>query len=553
MLIFKRFNIPLYLALIGIAVLFMATQNIVFWQSFWHKMSFDTLRNTLFASSVVITLTCGLVILFALTLWGRLRLPFIAVFLLLSTLFNYYSARYHIYMDRDMLINIFETNSIEVLDLISYQLIFWLILGVLAPLFFLSRLSIYKISLWKSLLQRALLILGSLAIVSVIALGFYKDYASFFRNNQQILKLTMPVSYLASSLSYVKKQYADNLPFQTIGDDAHFNRPQTPQGTQKKTLFIMVVGETARSQNFSLNGYHKATNPLLSQQANLVSFQDVTACGTATAVSVPCMFSQLTHDSFDKAHAQNQENALDVLQKADYTLLWRENDHGCKGVCDRIPTEEVADFIDKNSASTASASSTGLYHDEALLFGLPEYINAHQNTENLVIVLHMNGSHGPTYYQRYPDHFKHFQPSCDTKNIETCERILLENVYDNTILYTDYVLNATIELLKQYDDEYETAMLYISDHGESLGENGFYLHGAPYMIAPKEQTTVPLIFWGSDAFYQDHALDQDCLTRNAQTKSYSHDHIFHSLFGLLYVETQSYDAHLDLFSECHIR
>ena len=295
MLIFKRFNIPLYLALIGIAVLFIATQNIVFWQSFWHKMSFDTLRNTLFAGSVVITLTCGLVILFALTLWGRLRLPFIAVFLLLSTLFNYYSARYHIYMDRDMLINIFETNSIEVLDLISYQLIFWLILGVLAPLFFLSRLSIYKISLWKSLLQRALLILGSLAIVSVIALGFYKDYASFFRNNQQILKLTMPVSYLASSLSYVKKQYADNLPFQTIGDDAHFNRPQTPQGTQKKTLFIMVVGETARSQNFSLNGYHKATNPLLSQQANLVSFQDVTACGTATAVSVPCMFSQLTH------------------------------------------------------------------------------------------------------------------------------------------------------------------------------------------------------------------------------------------------------------------
>lgn len=350
----------------------------------------------------------------------------------------------------------------------------------------------------------------------------------------------MPISYATSTISYLKKQYEEQLPFEKVGEDATL---QKPVGSEK-TLFVIVVGETARSGNFSLNGYQKETNPLLAQQ-DVISFREFYACGTATAISVPCMFSRLTRANFDKSQAQNQENALDILQRVGYKVLWRENDNGCKGVCDRVPTEFVEEYIDQPK------SITGFYHDEYLLENLKSYIESQENQdENLVIVLHMNGSHGPTYYQRYPDHFRHFTPSCDTNKIENCDLIALENVYDNTIRYTDYVLNETIELLKSFDGEYETSMIYLSDHGESLGENRFYLHGAPYAIAPKEQTHVPFIFWANQDFYQNRQLDQNCLSTIAKADTFSQDNFFHSLLGLLSVKTKEYDESMDLFKVC---
>ncbi|MGL4674756.1 MAG: sulfatase-like hydrolase/transferase, partial [Wohlfahrtiimonas sp.] len=144
----------------------------------------------------------------------------------------------------------------------------------------------------------------------------------------------------------------------------------------------------------------------------------------------------------------------------------------------------------------------------------------------------------------------HFQPSCDTSKIETCSSETLTNTYDNTIRYTDYVLNQTVELLKQYNDDYEVAMMYVSDHGESLGESSFYLHGTPYAIAPKEQTEIPLIFWSSKDFASNHKLNLSCLQNKAQASEYSHDNIFHSLLGLLQVKTAAYDDRLNIFTEC---
>ncbi len=540
--LFKYHRIfSLYLVIISAAIIFVFTQNIAFWSGVFYKITLDSWHSYLFLATMFIAMTALMALFFSLILWGKARNPLLLLLLILCTIFNYYSYYYQIYMDRDMLINIIETNSGEVVNLVSFKLVFWLILGVIVPFFLLTRLRVKPISVWKSLLQRFIIVVISLILLATITTLFYKDYASFFRNNRPLLKLTMPMSYISSGISYARKQYADNMPFEYIAEDAKLVKPEG----QEKTLFIIVVGETARSRNFSLNGYGKETNPRLAKQENLISFKNMYSCGTATAISVPCMFSKLTRDNFDKIRAQSQENVLDVLQKVGYTILWRENDNGCKGVCDRVPTEFVETYAEQPK------SVTGFYYDEYLLTNLHQYIQSKEGSdEDLVIVLHMNGSHGPTYYQRYPEEFRHFSPSCDTNKIETCDAKSLENVYDNTIRYTDYVLNETIELLKGFDSEYETSMLYISDHGESLGENRFYLHGAPYAIAPDEQKHVPFIFWANDDFYQNRHLDQDCLAENAARQNYSQDNLFHSLLGLLSVETKDYDESMNLFKAC---
>lgn len=536
-----KLNLSLFSALIVFAIVFVATQNIAFWAEFSRLMTFDSARSYIFTISVSLVLCSGLVIILSLLLWSRLTYPMLAVLLVLSTLFNYYSYHYQIYMDRDMLINVIETNTLEVYDLVSFKMLGWLVIGAVIPFLILTRIKIKPSKWWKSGLQRVALIVASVFVVGAIALVFYKDYASFFRNNRQVVKLIMPSSYITSYVSYARKNYAQNMPYTIVGDDAVLSKPKE----QKKTLFVMVVGETARKNNFSLNGYEKETNPLLSQQENLVSFQNMVSCGTATAISVPCMFSRLTRDNFDKISAESQDNVLDIAQRAGYKILWRENDHGCKGVCTRVPTEDVEDYAVK------TGNSGSFYYDESLLENLDQYVDQQKsNDDNLVVVLHMNGSHGPTYYQRYPDQFKHFQPSCDTSKIETCSSETLTNTYDNTIRYTDYVLNQTVELLKQYNDDYEVAMMYVSDHGESLGESSFYLHGTPYAIAPKEQTEIPLIFWSSKDFASNHKINLSCLQNKAQASEYSHDNIFHTLLGLLQVQTTEYDPKLNIFTEC---
>lgn len=535
---FSQHPISFYSLIIISAIFFVVTQNIAFWQMFMAQMSFESWQDYLFTVTLFIVLICLLSILLTGLLWWRLAFPVLAILIIISTLFNYYSFHYHIFMDRDMITNVVETNSLEVIDLISFELFIWLLLGAVVPIFLLYQIRLKKTSCVQRLGQRMMIILGSVGIVVLVALGFYKDYASFFRNHREIIHLIMPSSYINGTISYLKKNYAANVPFQHVGMDAVLNKPN-----KEKTLLIMVVGETARSHNFSLNGYDKETNELLAKQSDLLSFQNVQSCGTATAISVPCMFSRLTHQTFDKIQAENQDNALDILQRAGYQVLWRENDHGCKGVCTRVPNEDVGKYA-SNTDQTAAFS-----YDETLLSHLDQYIESQKDKDNIVIVLHMNGSHGPTYFQRYPEKFKKFSPTCDTSRIETCSNDDLVRTYDNTVVYTDYILNQTIETLKKYD-QYETAMLYVSDHGESLGESGFYLHGAPYAIAPKEQTSIPLIFWGNHNFYQNRQIDFKCMQKLAKHNHYTHDNIFHTLLGLLYVQTEAYNAELNLFKGC---
>ena len=311
-------------------------------------------------------------------------------------------------------------------------------------------------------------------------------------------------------------------------------------GNHKPDLLVVVLGETARSMNFSLNGYPRDTNPELAKRP-VVSFRQVESCGTSTAVSVPCMFSLMTRDNYNDDQANYQSNVLDVLQQAGISVLWRDNNSGCKGVCERVPHEDADQF---NPGRDCRGEEC---FDEQMLTGLEQWLG--QQAGSAVIVLHQKGSHGPAYYKRVPEPFNHFTPVCDSNQLQSCTQATITNAYDNSIRYTDQLLSRVIDFLQQQDSQFNTAMLYVSDHGESLGENNIYLHGMPWMIAPEEQKRVPLITWLSDDFQQSHQLPTSCLKSRRDTPL-SHDYLTHSLLGLMQVSTRVYAPELDMFAPC---
>jgi lipid A ethanolaminephosphotransferase len=303
---------------------------------------------------------------------------------------------------------------------------------------------------------------------------------------------------------------------------------------------VIVVGETARAMNFSLNGYARETNPRLAQVKELVNFNNVSSCGTATAVSVPCVFSDLTREGYSEDKARSKEGLLDVLQHAGLEVIWRDNNSGCKGVCARVRFEDMS----KPVAGNPLCNSEECF-DEHLLEGLPDLIR--NARKDLVIVLHQKGSHGPAYWKRYPDEFRKFGPVCQTNELEQCSREQITAAYDNTILYTDYFLDKTIKVLKEAG--VPASMLYFSDHGESLGEKNMYLHGAPYIFSPEEQRKVPMMLWMSDSFSQRFRVDRSCLAARSG-QQFSHDNVFHSTLGMLNVNTAVYNPKLDMFHAC---
>lgn len=395
----------------------------------------------------------------------------------------------------------------------------------------------------RFVLTKVVSMLASLAVIAMIAGLYYQDYASVGRNNSYLKKVIIPTQYVYSISSYVKAKYLTTPePYREIGLDAKQSSTALQQATGKPTLLVFVVGETARTQNYQLNGYERETNPYTSK-LDVVSFKDVASCGTATAVSVPCMFSQLTRSDFDRSRADNQDNALDIMQRAGVDLLWKENDGGDKGVAHNITKIEV-DRSQKNELCNGSTC-----YDMALLNNLDTQISSMKG--NRVIAMHLIGSHGPTYFQRYPKDKAFFQPDCPRADIENCSVEQIVNTYDNTIRYTDFVLDQTIAKLKTLEDKYNTAMIYVSDHGESLGENGLFLHGMPYGLAPDFQKRVPMMLWMSPGFKQAKHINSDCLQQEAQqTATHSHDNVFHSLLGIMDIETNAYDGKLDIFKTC---
>ncbi len=257
------------------------------------------------------------------------------------------------------------------------------------------------------------------------------------------------------------------------------------------------------------------------------------------------MFSQMTRRQYDDVRAATEENVLDILQRTGISVLWRNNNNGgCKGVCERVPTEDMPAL----KVAGQCVNADGTCYDEVLLHQLGTRIDA-MNGDALV-VLHQLGSHGPTYFERYPAQSRAFSPTCDSNQIQQCSNEALVNTYDNTLVHTDRMLGRTIDLLQGYSDQRDVALIYVSDHGESLGERGMYLHGTPYFIAPREQTQVPMVMWFSPEFSRNAGVDLACLRGNALHRAHSHDNVFHSLLGLFGVNSTVYRRDLDVFAGC---
>jgi len=523
------------LALIA-AVYFSLFCNGRFWAAVGDTGSLDG-AGALTAICLFVMLTAANVFLLGLLLTRRTAKPVLTVLLVVTAMAVYYMRAYTVYLDPDMVRTILHTDGKESRELIAPGLVASvLVLGVL-PALLLWRVRIRQRPPGRALLVRGLVLAAALATVAAAALVSFQSLSALMRNHRELRHLATPGNYLVSLVRVLAEDTAaKDRPRIPVGTDA---RVAARPATAKPRLLVLVVGETARAQNWGLNGYARQTTPELAR-IGPVNFTDVTACGSSTEISLPCMFSPYGRRDYDKERIKRSESLLHVLDHAGIATLWRDNQTGCKGVCDGLPFESY-----EHGRDDVYCNAQGCL-DEVLLQGLREAVDAQPGDR--VVVLHPLGNHGPSYYRRYPPDLRRFTPACEDAELGNCSREAIVNAYDNALLYTDRFLARAIALLAA-DTTRQTALIYVSDHGESLGEGGLYLHGVPYAIAPRTQTQVPMIAWLSPAWLADDGIDAACLRRRAEAPA-SHDNLFHSVLGLLDVTTAAYAPEQDLFAGC---
>ncbi len=495
---------------------------------------------------IALRLAFGVMVFFAfnivLTLlaFRRILRPVLTALFMISAGVAYFMSRYGVLMDAGMLRNFAETNITEVWDLLSLKLLVYvLLLGVL-PSLIVWKMPIFYRQLPREILSKTLVSFSCAVVIGGIALLNYQGLSSLFRNHHELRLMLVPSNYIGASISYLREQLATaQKPFMTIGEDAIRDTRQAQH--LRKSLTVLVVGESARAENFGILGYNRDTTPQMSKEPGVIAFTDVYSCGTETAVSVPCMFSNMGRKNYDASVAKTEEGLLDVLKHAGIDVVWRDNQSGCKGTCNRVTFQDVSNLKDPDLCANNEC------RDEILLEGLQNFIE--HLDKDTVLVLHQMGSHGPEYFKRYPKAFEKFTPVCESNALDQCSRDSIVNGYDNTLLYTDHVLASLINILRSQQDKVDTAMIYLSDHGESLGEYNLFLHGTPYILAPDQQKHVPLMVWFSDNYQHSFDVDIACLQKN-RSASLSQDNLFHSLLGILDVHTRVYDAKLDMFTGC---
>lgn len=524
--------------------------NLPLWRTIWSLPELAGWRGTLFAAGMAVWIVAALTLLLSLLAWKGVLKPALLLLLLTAASSSYFMQQYGVVIDATMLANVANTDVREVRDLMSWSLLLSIGLIALLPGWWLLRQSVAVRRFGPQALRNLVGAVVALLVLLGVTLLAFQDLASLMRNHKQVRYLVNPLNtlYAVGKLALDHGSKASR-GLEAIGLDARLG-PTYATG-QRTPLVVLVVGETARAANFSLDGYARQTNPrleaLLAEGLGLTYYNAVQSCGTNTQVSLPCMFSHLGKAAFESTR-QPYENLLDVLQRAGLAVLWIDNQAGCKGLCDRV------DHVNTFDLTTPGLCSADECFDEILLADLDQRIAALdpvRRARGVVLVLHQMGSHGPAYYKRVPPAFKRFLPECRSNVLQDCARQELVNSYDNTLLYTDHVLAGLVRWLDGQASRgtRDTAMVYVSDHGESLGENNLYLHGLPYALAPDTQTQVPMLSWISEPMAQRLNLRRQCLREHAATPL-SHDNLFHAMLGLLDVQTALYRQQLDWFAAC---
>ncbi|WP_031945571.1 phosphoethanolamine transferase [Acinetobacter pittii] len=537
----KNKQVSLFMFNLILAIWLGAILNIGFFHSIDILTPYFGVKAILFLAATVVIVVAAYYAVLQILNWTWTAKIFAILLLMIGGFSSYFVNTLGIIISPDQIQNMIQTDVSEVSDLISLRFGLWTIFFVVLPIILITQVKLKKEKVSYLLMKKLGSIVGSCAIVGILLFVYYVDFASIFREHRDLKGMISPQNSISSLMSYYHKMAPKkNLPLIHYGEDAH--QVQQVQNNLPK-LMVLVVGETARAESFALNGYSKNTNPELSKQ-DILNFSQVSSCGTATAVSVPCMFSGMPRVDYDEQLASHREGLLDIAKRAGYQVTWIDNNSGCKGACDRVEQYPISEKLKQKWCKD------GECYDDILIDSLNEYLATipKEDTRPRLIVLHQVGSHGPAYYKRAPAQYQPFKPTCDTNAIQGCSQTELLNSYDDTIVYTDHVLSQLIDNLKEVS-KYQTGLWYLSDHGESTGEHGLYLHGSPYAIAPSQQTHVPMIMWFSDKWKQHNFAQVSCLSQ--QTKeTLSQDNLFPSLLSLLGVKTQVINPQLDMLHSC---
>lgn len=525
--------------LLTVSVVWAVLYNLQFWHQAISAMWRPTPSAALFIASLFIVIVClqGLLLALVPTRLG-LRVAASALFLV-AALGSYFASAYGAVMNQDMLRNVIETDPAEVGGLLSFDLYAHVLMLGVVPAVLVWRIELPS-STWRVRLRQRLIFIGSaLALCAAALFACSANYAVFFREYKPVryaLSPAAPIVSLAGLLSAHERR-DPRVPLIDVAG----NVQRTAAPARKPLVLFLAVGETARAANFQLGGYGRATNPRLRALADVTYFDHATSCGTSTAVSVPCMFSHLPRERFDVDQADRYTNLLDTLMKADFAVEWRDNNAGCKGVCARVVQVTYPGVAD------ATHCPNSYCYDEVMLTDLGARLENLQRDS--VVIFHAIGSHGPAYSERYPPQFEVFKPACRSNELQHCSQQEIVNAYDNSIAYTDYVLSRQIELLQANADHLDSVLIYASDHGESLGEQGIYLHGMPYGFAPRVQKEVPMLFWASPGYVERTGLSLGCVRARAHD-AISHDNLYHTVLGALAVRDAVYDPALDVLARC---
>ena len=494
-------------------VLLMSLLNFLFFHYPFFKFVINNLDYKSFngilivVSLVILMLVLNAFVFFLVFFLSRFVGKFLLVlFFIINSIAVYFVNTYSVIIDESMIGNVLNTKFEESSSFFSLKLIMYLVLFGILPSIYIIKTKIINVTLKRFFFTISLALLFILTLVVVNA----SNVLWIDKNSKTLGGLAMPWSYTVNIALFNVHNYQKNkkeilLPNATIKDN-------------QKSVVILVIGESARSENFSLYGYKKNTNPLLSKISNVTHF-NANSGATYTTAGVKCI---LEHTRTDDLY----EILPNYLNRNNVEVVWRTSNWGEPPI--HIKNYQNRDFLKPKCKGEACN------YDEVLLTGLKEQILASKKNK-ILIVLHTSTSHGPTYSQKYPPRFEIFKPVCNTVELGNCSHTELINAYDNTIVYTDYILSKVIDDLKELK-EYKSAMIFVSDHGESLGENNLYMHGIPLSMAPKEQYEIPFIVWVSDNSKQ--------LKPN---KMLTQGHVFHSVLNFLNIQSPIYNEEMNIF------
>ena len=436
---------------------------------------------------------------------------------------------YGIAMTPDMVRNFLATDFHEASGYWSWSLALNFILISLPGLLLINRLRSSRRP--ESKLKRLGICVVTLLCGVFVLFVQLQPFSALMRGDKSLRYLFAPVNIVYSTSSTLLRDQNPEKVQKVIVDAS----PKAIFTSDKPTLFVVLIGETARSANWQLASYKKPTNPELSK-LNIINIPKVQACGTSTDVSLPCMLSRVGRRDYDRKRILSEESLPSLLKRSGFSVTWVDNQSGCKGTCDGVrvikPTPDPL------------YCHAGVCMDGVFNRSIDEAFDALNTQSHAVLFLHMMGSHGPAYYKRSTESEKVFGKECTDPTFKSCSKESIRAAYDSSIRYTDRVVAELIRKLQNRTD-INTALIYLSDHGESLGENGLYLHGAPYYIAPDEQKIVPMVMWFSEPFKKNYTIDTRVIEENSH-KPVAHDHLYHTILGLLNVRSSTYDSQWDL-------